>query len=81
MSILLLIFVFNQNQTMTINGVTIGDKFKNGKHIEAEVVDFHIVTSLKTGKVISHQCIAIGTNTMAKNEFTVPFATVLRHKI
>lgn len=66
---------------MEIKGVKIGDKFKSGKNLTAKVVDFHIVTSLKTGKVVSYVCRAELVNALAKNEFDVPFATVVRNKI
>jgi len=67
---------------MEIRNVKIGDKFKQGKNLTAKVVDFHIVTSLKTGKMVKYICIAELTNTaLATNEFEVPFATVIRNKI
>ena len=66
---------------MEIKGVKIGDKFKSGKNLTAKVVDFHIVTSLKSGKVVSYVCVAELVNALAKNEFDVPFATVIRNKI
>ena len=43
---------------MTIKGVTIGDKFKNGKHLIAEVVDFYEKKSLVTNEIIGYECIA-----------------------
>ena len=66
---------------MKIKGVKIGDKFKSGKNLTAKVVDFHIVTSLKSGKVVSYVCVAELVNALAKNEFDVPFATAIRNKI
>ena len=66
---------------MEIKGVKIGDKFKYQKNLVAKVVDFHIVTSMKTGKLVQYLCIAQLVNGLAKNEFEVPFASVIRNKI
>jgi hypothetical protein len=66
---------------MEIKNVKIGDKFKQGKNLEAKVVDFHIVTSLKTGKLVKYICVAQLISGLAKNEFEVPFSTVIRNKI
>lgn len=66
---------------MKIRGVSIGDKFKNGTYKTAVVVDFYEVKSMLTGEVIRHECIAKGIDTLAKNEFHVPFNTVIRNKI
>lgn len=63
-----------------INGVKIGDVFKTGQKIKAIVVDFHVVTSMKTGELVGYKCIAKGLNTMALNEFETPFSTVVRNK-
>lgn len=65
---------------MKINGVQIGDKFKTGKNIAAEVVDFLECKSIKTGETVHYKCIAKGLG-LASNTFEVPFSTVLRHKI
>ena len=65
---------------MEIKGVKIGDKFKYQKNLVAKVVDFHIVTSVKTGKLVQYLCVAQLVNGLAKNEFEVPFATVIRNK-
>ena len=65
---------------MEIKGVKIGDKFKYQKNLIAKVVDFHIVTSVKTGKLVQYLCIAQLVNGFAKNEFEVPFASVIRNK-
>lgn len=62
---------------MTINGITIGDKFKKG-NIECEVVDFYMVTSLKDNSFIKYNCIACSK---LSGEFEVPFATVIRFKL
>ncbi len=64
----------------TIKGVSIGDKFKNGKHLTAEVVDFYEKKSLVNGTVIGYECIAKSMG-LATNLFEVPFTTVLRNKI
>jgi len=66
---------------LTINGVNIGDVFKTGNIKKAKVVDFQVITSLKTGKLIGYKCIAKGIGTIATNEFEVPFATVVRNRI
>jgi hypothetical protein len=66
---------------MEIKNVKIGDKFKYGKNLTAKVVDFHIVTSLKTSKVVKYLCIAQLIGGLATNEFEVPFASVIRNKI
>ena len=66
---------------MEIKNVKIGDKFKQGKNLTAKVIDFHIVTSLKTGKVVKYLCIAQLIGVLATNEFEVPFASVIRNKI
>lgn len=66
---------------MELRGVKIGDKFKNGKHLMAEVIDFYEVRSLITGEFIRYECIAKSTNEMAIGSFAVPFCTVLRNKI
>lgn len=65
----------------TIKGVTIGDYFKQGKNLVCQVVDFHELKSVTTGESKGYICIAKGVNTMAKNEFDVPFATVIRNRI
>jgi hypothetical protein len=66
---------------MTIKGVTIGDRFKQGKNIVCEVVDFNEIKSLTTGIVTGYMCIVKGVNTIASNTFDVPFSTVIRNKI
>ena len=66
---------------MTIKHVTIGDKFKQGTHLTFEVVDFLEQTSLVSGNVTGHICIARGVDTLAKNTFEVPFSTVQRHRM
>lgn len=65
---------------MTKNNVTIGDKFRTGKHTEAVVVDFHEVRSMISGEIVKYICIAQATG-IATNKFDVPFATVVRNKI
>ena len=68
---------------MTINNVTIGDKFnsKANGNVVCEVVDFYEQKSIATGKVMGYICIAKGIDTFANNEFEVPFSTVVRFKI
>ena len=65
---------------MEIKGVKIGDKFKYQKYGIGKVVDFHIVTSLKTGKLVQYLCVAKLIDSLATNEFEIPFATVIRNK-
>jgi hypothetical protein len=65
---------------MTINGVSIGDIFMNGKHLKAKVVDFLEQRSLVTGEIVGHVCIAEGLG-LATNRFPTPFATVARNKV
>lgn len=65
---------------MTINNVTIGDKFKNGGTI-CEVVDLISLISVATGECVGYQCIAKGINTLSSNKFEIPFATVVRNRI
>jgi hypothetical protein len=65
---------------ITIKGVSIGDKFKNGKHLIAEVVDFHEKRSLSTNEIVGYACIAKSTG-LASNKFEVLFTTVLRNKV
>lgn len=65
----------------TYKNVTIGDCFKQGKNLVCQVVDFHEIKSVTTGENKGFLCIAKGVNTMAKNEFDVPFATVVRNRI
>lgn len=65
---------------MKINGVQIGDKFKTGKNIFAEVIDFLDCKSMKTGETVEYKCIAQSLG-LASNKFEVPFSTVLRNKI
>lgn len=64
----------------TIHSVTLGDRFKVGKHITAKVVDLREVRSIVTGQVTGYQCIAAGEG-IASNLFEVPFATVARNRI
>ena len=66
---------------MTINNVTIGDKFKHGKHTICEVVDFYETKSMTDGETKSFQCIANGIDSFATNTFEVPFSTVVRNRI
>ncbi len=70
-----------QQLATEINGVNIGDKFKQGNHITSEVVDFHEIRSVSTGELIGYKCVARGCGTMATNTFEVPFATVMRNKV
>ncbi len=65
---------------MKINGVSIGDKFKIGKHGQAEVVDLLEKKSLITGEVIGYICLAKGLG-LAVNTFETPFATVVRRRL
>lgn len=65
---------------MTMNGVAVGDKFRNGKHLRAEVVDILECKSLVTGEIVKHLCIAQGLG-LARNRFEVCFVTVVRNKI
>ena len=66
------------------NGVTTGDRFyltndkKSGNIYE--VVDFWEMRSVVTNALIGYKCIAKGVNTLTKNEFEVPFSTVIRNK-
>ncbi len=71
----------NENQNLTIRNVTIGDKFKNGKHLTAEVVDFIENKSMVSGQIIGYTCIAKGVGGLSTNTFDVPFTQVLRNKI
>ena len=64
-----------------INGVKIGDVFQYKRSIKCKVVDFHVIMSVKSGKLIGYRCIAKGIGTMATNEFEVPFATVVRNRV
>ena len=66
---------------MKLYNVEIGDKFKNGKHLIAEVVDFHKVCSYTNNDIVRWECIAKGINTLATNTFIVQFSTVVRNKI
>jgi hypothetical protein len=65
---------------MTIQGVSIGDVFANGKHLRAQVVDFNEVRSMLTGEVVGYQCIAQGLG-LAKNRFVSTFAGAARNRI
>lgn len=64
----------------TINNVSIGNKFKTGAKNTAEVVDLIEKRSLTSGKIVGYICIARGLG-LAKNEFEVPFSTVVRNII
>lgn len=66
---------------MTIRNVTIGDKFRTGKHTVSEVVDFVEKKSLTTGQVVGHLCIVRGVDTFSTNTYEVPFTTVLRNRL
>lgn len=66
---------------MTINNVTIGQKFKQGKYLVCEVVDFIEKKSMVSGEIVGYMCMATGINSLATNSFEVPFATVVRHQI
>jgi len=65
---------------LSIKNVTIGDKFKQGKNIICEVVDFEVITSMSTGLITGHRCIAKSTSELCTNTFDVPFATVVRNR-
>jgi hypothetical protein len=65
----------------TIRGVTIGDRFRDGKHITKVVVDFYEVRSVTTGVVIKYQCIARADRGLSNNLHEVCFVTVQRNKI
>lgn len=72
----------------TINGVTIGDRFRHGGPAKtpfiAEVVDIIEKVSTKTGDTVGYEChakmIKQGTFT-ATNVFIIPFATVVRNRV
>jgi len=64
-----------------INGVTIGQKFVYQKSKIGEVVDIYEVISLNTNSRVKYMCIAAGINSLATNQFEVPFATVMRYKL
>lgn len=63
-----------------IHGVEIGDKFRWGKHLMAEVVDILECRSSVNGEILRHICIARPLNGLANNNFDVPFSTVVRNK-
>lgn len=65
---------------MTINNVSIGQKFKHGKNLTAIVVDFYEVRSITTKEIINYICIAKLENSLATNLFDIPFSTVVRNK-
>lgn len=65
---------------VTRNGVTVGDKFKTGKHSSAIVVDIREVRSLVTGEIVDYQCEARAEG-LARNTFITPFSTVVRNRI
>lgn len=65
---------------MKINNVTLGDVFKIGKHNKGIVVDFIEKRSLRTKNITGYICIAISVG-LAKNEFEIPFSTVVRNRI
>lgn len=67
-------------QEITINNVSIGDKFKTGKHMEAVIVDFIEKHSMTTNQIVGYICIAKAKG-QASNHFEVPFATVVRNRI
>ena len=66
---------------MTINNVTIGDRFYKGKNSICEVVDFIQMISTLTGECIGYQCIAKQINGFSNNTFETPFATVVRFNL
>lgn len=63
-----------------IHNVSIGDRFRVGKHGQAVVVDLYDVISRTTGECVRSICIAKGEG-LATNEFEVPFSTVVRNRI
>ena len=66
---------------MTINNVSIGQRFKHGKFHTAIVVDFYEVRSITTKEIINYICIAKLENSLATNLFDIPFSTVVRNKL
>jgi len=67
----------------TIMNVTIGDRFKTGKHTTAKVIDFYEIRSVTTGMLIEpigYQCIAQSEG-LATNLFDTPFSIVVRNRI
>ena len=72
---------FKQIKKMTINNVSIGQRFKHGKNLIAIVMDFYEVRSLTSNKVKQYICIAKLENSLATNLFDIPFSTVVRNKI
>jgi len=70
---------------MTINNVTLGDKFisqsSNVNKRVSTVVDFIENKSLVQDRVISHTCIAENNINGQLLRFEVAFATVVRGKI
>ena len=66
---------------MTIQNVTIGDRFYKGKNSICEVVDILQMISTKTGELIGYKCIAVQVNGFARNEFETPFSSVVRNNL
>ena len=66
---------------LTIQGVSIGDIYENGRHRRAEVVDFIENRSMVTGEVVGYRVVAKSTNTMVINTFEECFTTVLKNRI
>jgi hypothetical protein len=66
--------------TSTINGVGKGDKFNYKKGIY-EVTSVCHVVDVETGEIIDRKCYARGVDTLAKNVFEIPFATVSLNRI
>jgi len=66
---------------MTINNVSIGQRFKQGKNLIAIVVDFYEVRSMTSNEHKQYICMAKLENSLATNIFEVPFSTVVRNKM
>lgn len=66
---------------MTINNVSIGQRFKHSKNLIAIVVDFYEVRSMTSTEHKQFICMAKLENGLATNIFDVPFSTVVRNKI
>lgn len=68
---------------LIIKGVSIGDMFleRGSKNLKAIVVDILECRSLQTNEVVKYICIAEPVDSLATNQFEVPFATVQRYKV
>lgn len=67
-------------QVDCLQPIKVGDKFKTGSHLKAEVVDIVKTYSTVENKWIGVIYMAKGIGAFSQNTFEVPKSTIVRHR-